>query len=923
VSAGEGGAVAIDPVNPLNWYVSTEAGVSLRWCGKGSGCGAGDFAGAATIGYAQVDGDVSLIDEPVLLDPALTSDVVIGTCRVWRGAAASGAGWLGGGAISAMLGGGGSGVCGGSDANVRSLGAGGPASGAVAAANAGSTVLYAGLAGTLDGGGTYGGHMFAEYAAGSAGGGTVWTDVAKSPVTNDVSDAGVFNPGGFDISSVAVDGHDATGMTVYATLMGFSQDGVNAPHVYRSVNGGASWTYIGSNLPNAPANAVLVDPNDANTLYVAMDTGVYVTTSVTSCAAADCWSVLGVGLPNAPAVGLQAGAGIATGDGRFGMLRAATYGRGIWEIPLLTAAPATAAAMTLKPGSLTFATQAVGSASGAQTIVVTNSGTAVLMVSQVAMSGDFTETDDCVGAAGGIAVGGTCAVQVTFLSSATGARTGLVTIYGNVAGGQTTAALNGVGAAAAAIVLMPLSVTYAATTVGTASGAQDITVSNTGGVGSTLGTIAVTGDFTITANTCGATLGSGVGCTVAVAFAPTVAGTRTGSFSVADSAGTQTAALTGVGQAAATDGLAPLSLGFAATAVGTASAAQAVTLTNAGDATLTLVGAAIAGGDFTVVNGCGPTLAGHASCALEVEFAPKSVGAGTGSMTVADEFRTQTVALSGLGVAPAGVSLSPLGTVGFAATGVGLSAAAQTVTLTNNGGLQLAIASLTVSGDFVIVSGTNTCGAALGAGLACTLSVTFSPTAAGARTGSLTVVDNAASSPQSLTLTGTGVDFAVSAAGTTTATIAAGSEAVFPMLLTSAANVPGTVTFTCAPVPAHATCVVNPATAALGGTTPVTVTIATSVAGAALKWPEMPGAGPMVWMVGLTPLLWLGRRRVRMAAVLCGAMLLAGCQVSRVIPATGLGGDTATPTPSGTYNVVVSGASAGLVRTVGLTVVVE
>jgi hypothetical protein len=72
------------------------------------------------------------------------------------------------------------------------------------------------------------------------------------------------------------------------------------------------------------------------------------------------------GLPNAPVVGLQAGAGIATGDGRFGELRAATYGRGIWGIALLTAAGPAAPAMTLNPASLTFAAQAVGTASASR-----------------------------------------------------------------------------------------------------------------------------------------------------------------------------------------------------------------------------------------------------------------------------------------------------------------------------------------------------------------------------------------------------------------------------------------------------------------------------------------------------------------------------------------------------------------------------
>jgi hypothetical protein len=915
--------VAIDQTNALNWYVSTAAGVSLRYCGSGIGCGAAAFAGAPTIGYAQVDEDASLIDEPVLLDPAEASDVLIGTCRVWRGAAQSGTGWPGGSAISAMLGGAQNARCNGtSNPSVRSLAAGGPASGAAAAANAGSTVLYAGSAGTLDGGGTYGGHLFAEYAAGTASGTTVWTDAAMSAVTNDVADAGVFNPGGFDISAVTADAHDATGETVYATAMGFAGNGVNAPHVYRSANGGGSWTNISSNLPNAPANALAVDPNDANTVYVAMDTGVYVTTAVTQCATADCWSAYGVGLPNAPAVELQAGAGIATGDGRFGELRVGTYGRGIWGIALLTAAPPAVPAMTLSPVGLTFAAQAVGTASAMQTIKVTNSGSAGLTVSQVTASGDFTETDNCVGAVGGVGVGANCSVMVTFLPSATGARTGLLTVYGNVAGGQATATLAGVGATAAAIVLTPLSVTYSATTVGTASAAQLITISNTGGVTATLGTQAVTGDFAITANTCGATLGSEAGCTVAVAFAPTASGTRAGFLSVTDSAGTQTASLTGVGQLAATDGLTPLSLGFGAQALGTASATQAVTLTNTGDATLVLIAARIVSGDFTVVSGCGASLAGHASCALLVAFVPKSVGAGTGALTVTDEFRTQTVTLSGLGVAPAGVSLSPVGAVGFSATGVGLSAAAQTVTLTNNGGLALSIASLTVSGDFVIISGTNTCGAALAAGAACTLAVTFSPAAAGALTGSLTVVDNAAGSPQSLLLAGTGVDFALSASGSTTATLAAGAQAVFPLLLTSAAGVPGTVTFTCAPVPAYATCVVNPATAALGGASAVSVTIATSVAGAAAELRGFPGAGQMVWVAGLLPLVWVRRRRA--VAVLSAAMLLAGCMASRIIPESGLGGGPgASPTPSGTYNVVVSGTGAGLVRSVGLVVVVQ
>lgn len=136
---------------------------------------------------------------------------------------------------------------------------------------------------------------------------------------------------------------------------------------------------------------------------------------------------------------------------------------------------------------------------------------------------------------------------------------------------------------------------------------------------------------------------------------------------------------------------------------------------------------------------------------------------------------------------------------------------------------------------------------------------------------------------------------------------------------------PGTVAFACTGVPAHATCTVNPSAGALGGTSTVSVTVATSVAGAALHWP---GERKMVWLVGMLPLglLGLGRRRWRRlvgAAVLCGVVMMAGCGASRLIPSTGLGGGTVSPTPSGTYNLTVSGTSAGMTRSVGLTLIVQ
>ena len=836
LSMGEGGTVAIDSTNPTAWYLSTGAGVNVARCANGAGCTAANFT-ATAIGATQISNDAAAIHAPWLLDPALTSNLIAGTCRVWRGPATGGGLWSSANDISAPFATPSAVSCGSDPPVVRSLAGGGPVSASGNAQNAGSKAIYAGMAGSLDGGLTLGGHLFSSVAANLATNTTAWSDLAKSSVVNDVADAGVFNPGGFDVSSVAVDSHDASGATVYATVMGFTGNGVNAPHVYRTVDAGAHWANISSNLPNAPANSLAVDPNDANTVYVALDTGVYVTTAVTICATANCWSVYGTALPNSPVVQLAAAAAMPTGDGRLGELRAATYGRGIWQIPLLTAIAPAAPAMTINPLVFAFTAQQVGTASPYVTFTVTNIGNADLVVGSVAATGDFNETDTCAGAT--VAQNATCTVQVRFLPTVAGTRTGVLTVYGNVAGGQVTASLSGVGTPPAAVVLTPITLAFPATNVGASSSAQSLTVSNTGGTNTTLQTPAITGDFTIAANTCGPSLGPGVGCTLAIVFAPTATGTRSGTLTVVDGAGTQVASISGMGVNPATDSLSPLTLSFAAQQLSTTSASQQIMLSNAGDVALTLVSAQIASGDFSVVNGCGNSLNAKSSCSLLVTYSPKSVGVETGTLVVSDEYRSQSVALSGTGLAPPGVSLSPLSGLNFGAVGVGLVAASQLVTLTNNGGVPLALAGITASGDFGLLPGGNSCGATLAPAGVCSVQIVFSPTAAGARTGTVTFTDNATNSPQTLVLSGTGVDFALASNGPASITISSGQSATYALLLTSIAGLPGTATFTCAGVPAHSTCTVNPASAALGGVTNVSVTVATGLSTVRLDAPEI------------------------------------------------------------------------------------
>jgi len=908
MSTGEGGYNAIDATNPLNWYIATGAGVSVNLCTKGGSCAASDFATAPAVGPTQTAADAALIDAPFLLDPALQSNLITGTCRVWRGPGSGGALWSTSNLLSAMLDGVAEPACTTSNGAVRSLAAGGAVNGGVSAQHAGSETIYAGLAGSDDGGGTKAGHLFTTSAANTASSATAWTDLWSSPVTNDPTNnrsAGnaQFNPGLFDISSIAVDAHDVNGATVYATVMGFGGNGISEPHVYRSTDGGAHWANISSNLPNAPANSILVDPNSANTVYVALDTGVYVTTAVSTCV-------------TAPVTQLAAVTGTAAGS-VTGLLTAGTYGRGIWQIPLVTATVVQTAvpAIQLSATSLTFAAQQAQTASAAQSITVTNTGSAALTISQITTAGDFSETDNC--AVPSIVTNGTCIVMVSFLPSTTGSRSGTLTLFANVPGGQATASLSGTGLAPAAITLTPTALTFTGDTLlGTASAPMTILLTNTGGVSTPLQTPVMTGDFAASNNTCGTSLAANAACGIAITFTPTASGTRNGSFAITDTAGTQTATLSGTGAAAATDTLSAALLAFAAQTVGTTSAAQTVNVTNSGDLSLQLTSVA-ATGDFTAVSNCGAFLIAHTTCAISVAYVPRSTGAAAGMLSIADLNRTQTVALSGTGLAPAGVSLTPF-TLDFGNVGLGHASAEETVTLTNNGGSPLTIGSMAISGDYSVVG--NNCPTILAASNACTLMIRFAPTGSGLRTGTLTVADNAASSPQTVPLSGTGVEFSFAVNSSTSQTVSTlGGTAGYSILITPAGGLTGALALACTGAPANANCIVTPATADLSmASTLIQVNVSTAVKHSAV--PGLPGA---LWLGLLLPLVLWPRRRA--AVLILVGVLLSGCGAGRLIPSDSTTTADVSPTPAGTYTLVVTATdSVSLAQhSVPLTLVVQ
>jgi hypothetical protein len=503
-----------------------------------------------------------------------------------------------------------------------------------------------------------------------------------------------------------------------------------------------------------PANSLAVDPQDANTVYVGTNAGVYSTREISSCASdsSACWSAFGSGLPQSPVVQISA----APVSASVHNLVAGTYGRGIWMTPLWTATEDMTTATAL-PTSLTFASQVYGATSSARTVTVKNTGSLALTTSYVSATGDFSATGNCAGST--VQPGQSCTVQVSFTPEGVGSRTGILTIYTNVTGGGLTVSLSGTGAPSGAVSLTPAAINFNGSTsgvlLGQSSGNFQVTASNSGSPTLPF-TSAISGPFSIYSNSCGSSIPAKANgpCNLMLTFTPTQAGAATGSLTFTDASGTQTVALSGTGLAPATDIVSPTALIFSSTIMGQPSAAQTVTLTNKGGVNLTSVSVSVSGtnaADFQVQklvkNNCTTILGPGLSCYISVAFDPSVVGSETATLTIASVGASdspRTVALSGTGILPPALGVSPR-SLSFAAQTVGQASAPQTVTVTNTGGAPLAgvgFAITPTSGSGFSCSpnacNTITC-ATLASGASCTVKIIFTPATAGGASASLVV----------------------------------------------------------------------------------------------------------------------------------------------------------------------------------------
>jgi len=419
--------------------------------------------------------------------------------------------------------------------------------------------------------------------------------------------------------------------------------------------------------------------------------------------------------------------------------------------------------LTLSSSSLTFGNEDVQSSSGAQTVTLTNSGTTSAAISEVTVSGSFTQTNNC---GSSLAAGSSCTINIVFAPVEAGSASGTLTIADNAINSPQSVTLRGIGVAKPQVTLSHSGLTFLSQPVGTSSSPQNVSLQNTGRASLTMSSISVTGansaDFT-QANTCPGSVAVGAQCTISVSFKPSASGSRTATLAIVDNAGNspQSVSLVGTstGATAPAVSLSPTSLSFSSQTVGS-STSQAVTLSNTGNASLSLASVTVTGAnssDFTQTNTCGTAIAAAGKCTITVVFKPSASGNRSATLTIADNAGSspQSVVLAGTGGTAASVSLSPT-SLSFGSEFVELTASPQTVTLKNTGGGTLTLTPSiagTNAGDF---TESNTCGSSVAAGAQCTFALTFQPLAAGSRTAALTITDNASGSPQTVALTGTG-----------------------------------------------------------------------------------------------------------------------------------------------------------------------
>src|SRR5277367_3572288 len=416
---------------------------------------------------------------------------------------------------------------------------------------------------------------------------------------------------------------------------------------------------------------------------------------------------------------------------------------------------ASQAQLTISPASVAFGSVSVGS-TGSQTVTLTNPGNAALTVSQAIPSGTgFSMSGASMPMT--INAGGSASFTAKFSPTTVGSNTGGISIVSNAPGSPATIALSGTGIEGQ-LGASPSSVNFGSVAVGS-TGSQSITLTNSGSASVTISQATVSGTgFSISGLSTPLALGAGLSTTFSAQFAPTSAGSPSGSISIVSNGlnSPTTISLSGIGtqpQLAAT----PTTAAFGNVTAGTNNS-QSVSLTNGGSATVTISSLTVSGAGFSTTGITAPvTIAAGKAATFNAVFGPSTAGSMTGSITLVSNAPNSplTISLSGTGVATTSILGLSSSSLSFGNVNVG-SNSSLTTTLTNNGNSNVTISSVTVSGTGYSSSGV-TSGEILTPNQSVTITAQFTPAAAGLVNGSVNIASNATNSPSAIALSGTGV----------------------------------------------------------------------------------------------------------------------------------------------------------------------
>ena len=412
----------------------------------------------------------------------------------------------------------------------------------------------------------------------------------------------------------------------------------------------------------------------------------------------------------------------------------------------------------LGSGSLNFGSVPIGSSKTLSDTISNNTSAAVTISSIQGLGSGFQVTGFTAPMT--LAAGQTASFSVRFQPTATGDPTITISFDGPNAQPYTSLSASATGVTLGKLSPSPSPVAFGNTTVG-GHQTTTVTLSNSGGTDLIITSATMSGaGFSMSNLALPLTLNPGSSTSTTITFAPTGAGNFSGSVTFATTAdqtdSTVVLNLSGTGVAPGTLSPNPTGLAFGSVQMGSNSS-KSETLTNTGGATVTISQATPSGAGFSVSGLTLPvTLAANQNVTFTATFAPTSAGAASGTLSIVSSASNSplSIPLSGTGLTAGALTANPT-SVNFGNVTVGNNETAP-VTVTNTGGESVTLSSVVASGSGFSVTGA-TPPITLSAGQSATFNVIFTPSAAAAASGTLTIKSNASNTTLSVPLSGTGV----------------------------------------------------------------------------------------------------------------------------------------------------------------------